>query len=65
MLGGAWVLVLSLLRWQDSLPPVGPVSTDFKDLDAVPDKVSKTAAMVAGNAAHLAGLLKARPYPGQ
>ncbi|WP_121118176.1 flavodoxin family protein [Croceibacterium ferulae] len=40
-------------------------STDFKDLDAVPDKVSETAAMVAGNAAHLAGLLKAKPYPGQ
>lgn len=40
-------------------------STDFKDLDQVPDKVSETAAMVAGNAAHLAGLLKDRPYPGQ
>lgn len=40
-------------------------STDFKDLDHVPDKVSETAAMVAGNAAHLAGLLKDSPYPGQ
>ena len=40
-------------------------STDFKDLDQVPDKVSETAAMVAGNAAHLAGLLKDSPYPGQ
>ncbi|MEC9068099.1 MAG: NAD(P)H-dependent oxidoreductase [Pseudomonadota bacterium] len=40
-------------------------STDFKDLDEVPDKVSETAAMVAGNAAHLAGLLKDSPYPGQ
>ena len=40
-------------------------STDFKELDAVPDKVSQTAAMVAGNAAHLAKLLKAEPYPGQ
>lgn len=39
-------------------------STDFKDLDQVPDKVSETAAMVAGNAAHLAGLLKDSPYPG-
>ncbi|KHL25741.1 flavodoxin [Croceibacterium mercuriale] len=40
-------------------------STDFKDLKAVPDKVSKTAEMVAGNAAHLARLLQAEPYPGQ
>ena len=40
-------------------------STDFKDLDETPDKVSQTAAMVAGNAAHLAGLLKDNPYPGQ
>jgi multimeric flavodoxin WrbA len=39
-------------------------SVDFKDLDKTPDKVSETAAMVAGNAAHLAGLLKATPYPG-
>jgi len=38
--------------------------TDFKDLDETPDKVAQTAGMVAGNAAHLAGLLKARPYPG-
>lgn len=38
-------------------------STDFKDLKATPDKVTKTAKMVAGNAAHLAGLLKANPYP--
>ena len=39
-------------------------STDFKDLDEVPEKVAKTAAMVAGNAAHLARLLKDAPYPG-
>lgn len=39
-------------------------STDFKDLDRTPDKVVKTAAMVAANAAHLAKLLKAEPYPG-
>jgi multimeric flavodoxin WrbA len=38
--------------------------TDFKDLDAVPDKVSETAAMVASNAAHLAGLLSREFYPG-
>ncbi|MDF1836019.1 MAG: NAD(P)H-dependent oxidoreductase [Alteraurantiacibacter sp. bin_em_oilr2.035] len=39
-------------------------SVDFKDLDTVPDKVTQTAAMVAGNAAHLAGLLERSPYPG-
>lgn len=39
-------------------------STDFKDLDKTPGKVTKTARMVAGNAAHLAGLLKTSPYPG-
>lgn len=39
-------------------------STDFKDLAQTPDKVLETAKMVAGNAAHLAGLLKANPFPG-
>ena len=39
-------------------------STDFKDLKSTPEKVAKTAKMVAGNAAHLAGLLKRSPYPG-
>jgi len=39
-------------------------STNFKDLPKTPDKVTKTAKMVAGNAAHLAGLLKEKPYPG-
>lgn len=39
-------------------------STDFQDLDDVPDKVRSTAAMVAGNAVHLARLLAERPYPG-
>lgn len=39
-------------------------STDFKDLPKTPDKVLETAKMVAGNAAHLAGLLKQSPYPG-
>ncbi len=39
-------------------------STDFKDLDKTPKKVTETARMVASNAAHLAGLLKAKPYPG-
>lgn len=37
---------------------------DFKDLDGVPDKVSQTAAMLASNAAHLAGLLSREFYPG-
>lgn len=38
-------------------------SIDFKDLKKTPDKVTETAKMVASNAAHLAGLLKAAPYP--
>jgi hypothetical protein len=33
-------------------------STDFKDLDETPEVVSKTAKMLASNAAHIAGLLK-------
>jgi multimeric flavodoxin WrbA len=39
-------------------------STDFKDLKVTPKKVTETAKMVAGNAAHLAALLKSSPYPG-
>lgn len=39
-------------------------STDFRDLDDTPEKVLETAGMVAGNAAHLAKLLKDEPYPG-
>ncbi|MDQ8028624.1 MAG: NAD(P)H-dependent oxidoreductase [Brevundimonas sp.] len=39
-------------------------STDFQDLPETPDKVAKTAGMVAANAVHLAGLLKGAPYPG-
>ena len=37
---------------------------DFKDLSEVPDKVRQSAAMLASNAAHLAGLLKGTAYPG-
>ena len=37
---------------------------DFKDLPHRPRMVSKTAAIVAANAAHLARLLKDAPYPG-
>ena len=39
-------------------------SKDFKDFSSTPDKVEETAQMVAGNAAHLARLLKEQPYPG-
>ena len=39
-------------------------SVDYKDLAHTPRKVTKSAGMVAANAAHLAGLLKAHPYPG-
>lgn len=39
-------------------------SRDFKDLKPTPDKVAETVKMVAANAAHLARLLKADPFPG-
>jgi multimeric flavodoxin WrbA len=39
-------------------------SVDFKDLEHMPRKVTQTAGMVASNAAHLARLLKGKPYPG-
>ena len=39
-------------------------STDFKDLEHRPRVITKTAKMVAANAAHLARLLKQSPYPG-
>ncbi|MDB5693255.1 MAG: NADPH-dependent reductase [Alphaproteobacteria bacterium] len=38
--------------------------TDFRDLPQIPEKVAQSAAMAAANAAHLAALLKERPYPG-
>jgi multimeric flavodoxin WrbA len=38
-------------------------SVDFKDLQETPKKVAEQAKVVAKNAAHLAGLLKDRPYP--
>lgn len=37
---------------------------NFVDLEHRPRMVSKTAKMVASNAAHLAGLLQQSPYPG-
>ena len=39
-------------------------STDFQDLDETPEATFETARMLAANTAHLAGLLKAKPYPG-
>jgi multimeric flavodoxin WrbA len=39
-------------------------STDFKDLKETPKKVKETAEVAAGNAAHLANLLKEKPYTG-
>jgi multimeric flavodoxin WrbA len=39
-------------------------STDLKDLEKLPDKVTQTARMLASNAAHLAAFLKSHPYPG-
>lgn len=38
--------------------------TDFNALPNIPEKVQSSAAMAASNAAHLAGLLKERAYPG-
>lgn len=38
-------------------------STDYKDLERTPKKVAATIKTIASNAAHLAGLLKAQPYP--
>lgn len=39
-------------------------STDYKDLKKPYDKTVQTTKMLAANAAHLAGLLKERRYPG-
>ena len=38
-------------------------STDYKDLDEVPEKVASTTAMAATNLAHVARLLRDHPYP--
>lgn len=38
-------------------------TTDYKDLGSTPEKTAQTTKSVAANAAHLARLLKAQPYP--
>lgn len=38
-------------------------TTDFKDLEETPEAVTSTIASMTANAVHLAGLLKATPYP--
>ena len=40
-------------------------STNFVDLDEVPDVVSKTVDILVRNTVHLAGLLEASQYPGE
>jgi multimeric flavodoxin WrbA len=40
-------------------------STDFVDLKKVPKQVADAIAMLARNTAHLADLLKEKPYPGE
>ena len=40
-------------------------SVDYKDLPETPKKVETTVATAARNAAHVARLLKAEPYPGE
>ena len=37
---------------------------DFNDLPNIPERIEQSAAMAASNAAHLAGLLVSKPYPG-
>lgn len=39
-------------------------STDYKELEGIPEKVEQTLAMAASNAAHLARILTADRYPG-
>lgn len=39
-------------------------STDFQDLPETPDNIASAINQLASNAAHLAGVLKASPYPG-
>lgn len=38
-------------------------ATDYRDLDSTPEKTAGTTEMLARNATHLAGLLRAMPYP--
>ena len=38
-------------------------TTDYKDLDETPEVVASATSTAAQNAAHLATLLKERPYP--
>jgi multimeric flavodoxin WrbA len=38
-------------------------TTDFLDLDETPEEVASATGTLARNAAHLAGLLRAQPYP--
>jgi multimeric flavodoxin WrbA len=38
-------------------------TTDYKDLDETPEAVASTIATMSANGAHLAALLKERPYP--
>lgn len=40
-------------------------TTSYMDLEKTPDVVAQWTAMLASNAAHLARLLKAQPYPGR
>jgi multimeric flavodoxin WrbA len=55
-----------------TIPPIGACywvgeamgNVDFKDLKSIPEAVTKTAQMLASNAAHLASVLKGAPFPG-
>jgi hypothetical protein len=37
-------------------------TTDYQDLESVPEKIASVTAALAANTAHLATLLKANPY---
>jgi hypothetical protein len=37
--------------------------TDYKDLDSISDEVASTTKTLATHSAHLARLLRAKPYP--
>ena len=58
---GHWIAI----ELAQPAPNVDAIGAWVHDLPATPEKVTKTAAMVAGNAAHLARLLKGANYPGQ
>ena len=60
-----WATVTSGIPAQGCTYWNGPAmeSTDYKDLDEVPEQVASTTAAAARNAVHLARVLKQAQYP--